>query len=96
MNINIYDYDNRKTIINVQKEIFALVVIILSGDEIVTILFKDGTFETHDSCIDSFRYHNFYDGKYIVTKDNIEKWNKMEFENNGFQYSYLRRIAFEK
>ena len=81
MKFNIYDYNNRPTKIDTgNKKIKELEVLVLSGDEIVTIRYEDGSEEMYDSsytrCID------YFDDKYTVTKENIRKWIRSAMSTN--------------
>ena len=50
MIFKIYDYANKPTEIDTgNKEIESILVKVISGDEIVTVTFTDGTKKTYDS-----------------------------------------------
>ena len=83
MKIKVYDYDNRATKIDIpdDKEISAIVVCVLSGDETGIIRFTDGTtirFDASDS-----RTWSFYDGLYVVTGEDIQKWIKFNAKKHA-------------
>ena len=81
MKFNIYDYDNCPTEIDTgNKEIKELEVLVLSGDEIVTIRYEDGSTKRYDSsCTRNITY---FDDEYTVTKENIAKWIRSAMSTN--------------
>jgi hypothetical protein len=93
MIIKIYDYDNKPTevVISDDKAISAIFVNILSGDETGIIMFADGSFKRFDAS--NHRMHSFYDGSYVVTGEDISRWN--EFKSNG-TISYSRKDEFDE
>ena len=73
MKFNIYNYNGKATEIDTgDKGIKELFVQVLSGDEIVTVDYDDGTSETFDSS-DS-REYSYMEESYFVEKDNIQDW----------------------
>lgn len=89
----IYDYDNRKREVNLpNKRITMLDVVILSGDEVVTVYFEDDTNITADSSYS--RIHDFYDGGYIVRGEQIEEWLKYKPDKKVGTISYDRQEKF--
>ena len=73
MKFKIYDYANRLTEIDTgNKEIESILVEVITGDEIVTVTFTDGTMKTYDSSID--RNTDYFDGSYYVSKSDLDKW----------------------
>lgn len=93
MHMRIYDYKNRAKNINLpDKEIHMISVIVLTGDEIVTVRFSDGSFEKHDSS--GCRNTDYFDGSYDVTGDRIKDW--MNYKPSGKRScSYERMNRFE-
>ena len=95
MNIKVYDYSGRVTKVTIpdDKEISAIAVCVLSGDETGIIRFTDGTtirFDASDS-----RTWSFYDGLYVVTGEEIQKW--IAFDVKGHKpddISEARQDAF--
>ena len=92
MKIKIYDYANEETEITLpDKEIKQIRVEVITGDEIVTIFFKDGTLSTFDSS--DARCMDFYDGSYTVEGEQIKKW--IDFETDECStISYDRMYDF--
>lgn len=89
MELRIFDYANKVSTIKTQdKEIKQIEVTILTGDEIITVWYEDGTCEKFDSNFS--RCQDFFDGSYVVTKNKLHKWN--EFEPTD---AYMRQFAFE-
>lgn len=95
MIIKIYDYDNESTKITVpdDKVICAIDVNVLSGDETGDIIFTDGTTIHFDAS--DCRTHSYFDGSYVVTGDNIQKWIDYDFSNCHRTKSYVRQGVFE-
>ena len=92
MLIKILDYKNSVTEVDVGdiKDIRSMVVDVVTGDEILKVTYKDGTFKTFDSSND--RTRNFYDGNYELYNTDIEpEINELENPRwlNRTHYSYL-------
>ena len=70
-------------------------VLILSGDEIITINYEDGTFEEIDSC-DVRRLITFYDGQYTVPKHLLQQWIALEeLSSYDRQYKFYELLDEE-
>ncbi len=96
MIMKIYDYDNKITEIELpdDKQIDAIFVSIVSGDETGFVYFTDGSsikFEASDS-----RLFGYDDGGYIVKGDNIQRWLDWEPNGDDHTYSYSRQRVFDK
>lgn len=73
MKFTIYDYNGKATEVDTgDKEIKGLFVQVLSGDEVVTVEYDDGTKETFDSSDN--RRVSYVEESYIVEKDRIQDW----------------------
>ena len=73
MRFNIYDFNGRARKVDTgDKVINRLFVQVLSGDEVVTVDYDDGTSETFDSS-DS-REYSYMEESYFVKKDGIQDW----------------------
>ena len=79
--IKIMDYTNRKKCIKIEdfENVVKLRIEVISGDEILHVLYKDYTIKKYDSCDE--RIMDFHDDLYTIydiTKniDFIENWNK--------------------
>ena len=73
MKFTIYDYNDKATEVDTgDKEIKELFVQVLSGDEVVTVDYDDGTKETFDSSTN--RLVSYVEESYIVQKDRIQDW----------------------
>lgn len=71
--MTIYDYaDTPKNIALPYKEISAICVSVLSGDETGEVLFEDGSTLCFDAS--DCRIVDFYDGGYIVQGAPIDRW----------------------
>lgn len=77
------DYNNvkKKIVINNFEEVVKLNINIVSGDEILEVMYKDYSTKEYDSS--DCRRMDFYDGGYCIydiTKgfDDIKNWNKRE------------------
>lgn len=93
MVIKVYDYDDRPLEIELpDKEIDFIHVTVLSGDETGYVVFTDKTRVEFDAS--DCRLMGYYDGSYLVTGDDIDKWIK--FEPSGERtISYERQEKFE-
>lgn len=74
---DIYDFDNKATTITIPNsevdDIKRIDVTVLSGDETVDVVLKDGSIFDFDAS--DCRTMSFYDGSYVVEgKEDIEKW----------------------
>lgn len=98
MRVFIYDYANREVEVNLPvdkvEDIIGIYVTVITGDEIVTFVFKNGNSLKVDGS--SHRIWDFYDGSYVVdTPEKIKKW--IEFEYDGTcTMSYARQEAFDE
>lgn len=91
MRINIYDYcGNRRTIILREELVDSLFISVISGDEELTVLYKDGRVEVFDSCLD--RREDYFDGRYCIYNRNIDFTNYEEFANSTDVYNRLHAI----
>lgn len=91
MRINIYDYcSNRRTIILREELVDSLFITVISGDEELTVLYKDGRVEVFDSCLD--RREDYFDGRYCIYSRNIDFTNYEEFANSTDVYDRLNAI----
>lgn len=73
MKFTIYDYNGKATEVDTgDKGIKELFVQVLSGDEVVTVDYDDGTKETFDSSDN--RRVSYVEESYIVEKDRIKDW----------------------
>lgn len=77
MIFNIYDFNGKATAVNTgDKVIKQLFVQVLSGDEVVTAKYDDGTRETFDSS--NNRWNSYVEGSYIVDQDHLQDWINFE------------------
>ena len=85
MIMKIYDYDNKITEIELpdDKQIEAIFVSIVSGDETGFVYFTDDSSIKFDAS--DCRSFGYDDGSYIVGGDNIQKW--LCWEPNGDDYT---------
>lgn len=92
--LTIYDYaDKPVTIEFPEKEVHAILVSVLSGDETGAIIFDDESVKTFDASY--CRIKNYYDGRYYVLGDSIEKWvNFTPIKEENYPISYQRRDKF--
>lgn len=76
--IIIYDWANRpkKIIIDDVEKVSYYHVHIITGDEILTVYFKDGKSIRYNSCGgDDVRLKKYDDGEYNIDIDRIDEWN---------------------
>ena len=64
MKATIYDYKNKPTIVEITKEVVNAVLLLISGDQVLFVKYKDGDEEEFDSS--SERFHSLYDGCWFV------------------------------
>lgn len=75
MKILIYDYMDRPKEITIEKEVYAAFLLVISGDQILYVRYKDGTDETFDSC-ETFRNQDFLDySGFIDLEDGMDLKN---------------------
>lgn len=81
-NITIVDFKgNKKTIsINNFENVVSIYVTILSGDEVLEVLYKNGRTKTFDSS--DYRIMNYYGGGYFLNLSKIDEFSKM---NNSYE-----------
>lgn len=90
--LKIYDYaDNAVTIDLPDKDIKRIYVSVVSGDEIVRIVYTDGSLDFYDSS--KTRIFSFNDGRYIVEGEDIERFINWE-PTSDYYYSYDRYEEF--
>ena len=88
MKFNIYNNNNEETKVDTgDKEILFINVILISGDEIIRVYYKDQTTETYDS--GRMRLHNLYDYSYILLPEDIEEWILLEKLNDEIPISRI-------
>ena len=95
MKFKIYDYNGKATEVDTgDKEIKGLFVQVLSGDEVVTVEYDDGTSETFDSS-DS-REYSYIEEFYIVEKDSIQDWiSYVSTDTNTNDVPHKRAYEFD-
>ena len=98
MKVSIYDYANNEVEVNLPvdkvEDIMCIYVTILSGDETVWFIFKNGNNLKADSS--ERRNSDYYDGSYIVdTPEKIKEWIEFEY-SSADTMSYARQDAFDK
>lgn len=94
MKTTIYDYDNKPCEIELQdKKIVNILVVLLSGDELIKVYYEDGSFEEFDSS--DRRCDDFFDGVYLVTGNKLQEWLNWKPTMTS-TYSYEREECFDK
>lgn len=96
MKFKIYDYNNEATEVDVEgKCVDHITVIVLSGDEMVKVFYKDGTDEEFDSS--DCRNMDFFDGMYELRGTELFKWLTYEpdikDDDDVISYQRLRDFA---
>lgn len=83
--LEIMDYRCIKVPVKIEnfEEVVRLTIEVVSGDEILHILYKDYTEKEYDSCymLGDFRITGYYDGEYVIYDiskgiNDIDKWSK--------------------
>lgn len=69
------------------SSITSIKVKILTGDEVLKVMYKDGHSKTYDSC-SGIRLANLYDGEYELSLDKLDEFAK------GVGSSYERLAKF--
>lgn len=73
MKFKIYDFENEATEVDVGNKIIDhIIVIVLSGDEMVKVFYKDGTNEEFDSS--ECRNMDYFDGMYELRGTELFTW----------------------
>ena len=88
MIINIVDYKGERipAYIGDIENIDYIEVEVLTGDEFITVWYKDGKYDYWDSSV--YRGTDYYDGEYEVPSEQIEKWSNMP----GSSYDRMERF----
>ena len=78
MNVMIFSYTQEKFDTGIPLEdVNEIGVSVVSGDELLVVFMKDGTFRKLDAA--DFRYDDrlfsFFNGSYIVLNEQLERWN---------------------
>jgi len=71
--LTIYDYSDTpvEIIIPNYEDVVAASCEVISGDEILTITYKDGSHKTYDSC--DCRLHGYYDGEVDIPLERLDE-----------------------
>lgn len=89
--LEIMDWDNNKTTTDIDlddlKQISRIEILVLTGDEIVTVHFKDGSEKTYDSS--HSRLNDFYDGQIVIYDEAIGLDRLEEFQKRKTSYDLL-------
>lgn len=93
---DIYDYDDQPTTIDLKdKDVKRLEVEMVTGDEIVTVVYADGSTESFDSS--NCRLTDYYDGEYTVEEDRITEWvESAKPVHSTIAYTRLDRFWIEQ
>ncbi len=77
--IRLFDYKNRPKEITVENfdNVKVFVFQILSGDGVLTVIYKDKQTKVFDSC-DIVRNQDFNDGLWVINPEDIDVLNKMK------------------
>lgn len=91
----IYNYANKRKLIQTGKDIVGVWVEIYSGDEIVRCKYSDGTEENFDSAkvFNSPRFISDFDGSYYV-ENKLEEWAAFNKTPRNDTLSYKRQKEF--
>lgn len=91
----IYNYANKRKLIQTGKDIAAVWVEIYSGDEIVSCEYSDGTVEDFDSAkvFGEPRVFSDFDGFYYV-ENKLEEWAAFNKTSRNDTLSYKRKREF--
>lgn len=99
VSFKVYNYANIPSLVCISnknvEDISRIAVLLLSGDEIVCVCFKDGTELSYDSAdlTGDGRNMGYYDGEYSLGGNAIPKWLNWE-PHNERTHSYSRQSDF--
>lgn len=89
--LEIMDWDNNRTTTDIDlddlSQISRIEILVLTGDEIATIHYKDGTEKEYDSS--KGRLRDFYDGHIVIYDEAIELDRLEEFQKRRTSYDLL-------
>lgn len=100
MKTKIYNYADSETEIKLQnKPIEIMFVEIISGDEVLTVIYEDHTIDRFDA--DGWRTASYADASYPVPKEYLNEWFNFDPEKDldpkyPTRYSYARQEKFFK
>ena len=99
VSFKVYNYANIPSLVCISnknvEDISCISVLLLSGDEVVCVCFKDGTELSYDSgdLTGVIRVMSYYDGEYSLSGDAIQKWLNWKPYNERTR-SYSRQSDF--
>ena len=85
--LKIMNYEKKRADTGVKiEDIYSLYVIVLSGDELVRAIMKDGTQKAFDSAVlcNDIRNTDYFDGEYVVHKDDLAEWSERKDSYSWF------------
>ena len=95
MKLKIMDYNNRKTETGVDldslENVKKIIIRVISGDEVMSVLYKDGTAEDFDSS--DTRARDYNDGRYILYAPDMFINRIPQFMRRKSSYDMLKWIA---
>ena len=88
----IYDYAGEGRDVDVDLDDDSIIIAtmtVLTGDEVLEVITKDGVFAVYDSSVGNPRLTDWFDGKYVLVADG--KWvaDKDRFLARKHGYDYL-------
>lgn len=93
MTVKLFDYQAKEVEFDVGdiNDIGAMSIQVLSGDEVLTVIYKDFTSRSFDSC-STGRYVGYNDGCYEVYNANtgVNLFNSKAFTNRNDSYWFYR------
>ena len=98
MYATIYDYRSNSRIIEIEEDrLKMLIVTILSGDEVVRVVYNDNSSIEYDALQDKERVIGFYDGMYVVESDELKKWINLGLELEPLaEESFLNVVSYQR
>ena len=94
MNLTVMNFDNERYDTGIPiDQVNEVDVTVVSGDEIIVVLHKSGKISKIDAADLGHmpRTMHFYDGSYIVFKEEINEWNR-----RSDTYSWIGRSVFDE
>lgn len=93
----IYDYagDARDVDVDLDDDsIIIATMTVLTGDEVLEVVTKDGVFASYDSSVGNPRLHDWFDGKYVLVADG--KWvadrERFLARKHGYDYLWPKKV----
>ena len=100
MSVKIFDYSDKVSVIDIDitsDEITDVFIEVVTGDEILNVLYKDGTEKRFDSLVNDERVSDFSDWKYYLKRNGILSriWLNEDYQNRNGSLWFLKQFAIK-